>query len=204
MFPPALRSAPVRHLARTMASAAPLLHKFLVYAPDNTDADTLQKRLLVRGEHLATATPRINSGILSASIVPTCTSTADTRILMSAKRRRRRPEVAGAMLTPESIESPAAERKMIGSLLILEAKDMEEVRAMVENDIYYTSGVVSFTHPSSALLLDAEARIVGYRETRHIAFPACRAAPLTDMIPLDWFRGGLSLQRSLKDAPNTR
>jgi len=121
---------------------------------------------------------------------------------MSAKHRRR-PEVAGAMLTPESIESPAAERKMIGSLLIIEAKDMEEVRAMVENDIYYTSGVVSFIHQNSSLL-DAEARIVGYRETRHIAFPAYRAAPLTDKIPLNWFRGGSSLQRSLKDSPNTR
>ena len=56
-------------------------------------------------------------------------------------------------MTPESIESPAAERKMIGSLLILEAKDMEEVRKMVENDIYYTSGVVSFTHPNDPACL---------------------------------------------------
>jgi hypothetical protein len=48
------------------------------------------------------------------------------------------------MMTPQSIESPDAERKMIGSLLIIEAADIVEVRKMVENDIYYTSGVVSF------------------------------------------------------------
>ena len=32
---------------------------------------------------------------------------------------------------------------MVGSVLICEAETIEEVRKMVEGDIYYTSGVVS-------------------------------------------------------------
>jgi uncharacterized protein len=45
-------------------------------------------------------------------------------------------------LTPESVESPNAEKKMVGSVFVFEAKDIAEVKKMVENDIYYTSGVV--------------------------------------------------------------
>jgi len=40
------------------------------------------------------------------------------------------------------MELPGAEKKMIGFVIILEAKNIAEVREMVENDIYYTSGVV--------------------------------------------------------------
>ena len=50
-----------------MASSAPNLHKFLVYAPDKTDEGTFQKRLSVRDEHFAAVIPRITSGIVSAS-----------------------------------------------------------------------------------------------------------------------------------------
>jgi hypothetical protein len=46
------------------------------------------------------------------------------------------------MLTPESIESPSSERKMIGSVLIMEAENIGAVRKAIEEDIYYTSGVV--------------------------------------------------------------
>jgi hypothetical protein len=51
-------------------------------------------------------------------------------------------DVGGAMLTPESIE-PGGESKMIGSVLVYEAESLEEVRKVVESDIYYKSGVVS-------------------------------------------------------------
>jgi uncharacterized protein len=47
------------------------------------------------------------------------------------------------MLTPESIQTPSSEKKMIGSVLILEAENMGAVRKVIEEDIYYTSGVVS-------------------------------------------------------------
>lgn len=59
-------------------------------------------------------------------------------------------EMAGAMLTPESVESPIAEKKMVGSMFIFEAQDIAEVKKMVEGDIYYTSGVVS--QPTSSNL----------------------------------------------------
>ena len=43
-------------------------------------------------------------------------------------------------------------KKMTGSLMFYEAQSIEEVRKMVESDIYYTSGVVShllFRNPQS-------------------------------------------------------
>lgn len=51
--------------------------------------------------------------------------------------------VGGAMLTPESIASPTAEKKMIGSVIIFEADSIETVRKAIESDIYYTGNVVS-------------------------------------------------------------
>jgi uncharacterized protein YciI len=46
------------------------------------------------------------------------------------------------VLTPESIE-PDGDVNMIGSVLVFESETLEEVRKIVESDIYYTSGVVS-------------------------------------------------------------
>ena len=46
------------------------------------------------------------------------------------------------MLTPDSIV-PGAEKKMVGSVFICEAESLESVRNLMENDVYYTSGVVS-------------------------------------------------------------
>lgn len=47
------------------------------------------------------------------------------------------------LLTPESIETPDADKKMIGSTFICEAANIAEVKEMVESDAYYTSDVVS-------------------------------------------------------------
>lgn len=47
------------------------------------------------------------------------------------------------MLTPDSIASPAAEKKMVGSVFICEADSLEAVRQLMESDVYYESGVVS-------------------------------------------------------------
>ncbi|OSC98758.1 hypothetical protein PYCCODRAFT_1374554, partial [Trametes coccinea BRFM310] len=49
-------------------------------------------------------------------------------------------ELAGAMLTPESIESPTA-KKMVGSVFICEAESLQHVRDLFTRDVYYTSGV---------------------------------------------------------------
>ncbi|KAI0740635.1 hypothetical protein C8Q76DRAFT_608567 [Earliella scabrosa] len=89
-------------------------HKFVIYAPDMTDEGAFQRRLSVRPAHLDKAREHISGGTI---------------------------KVAGAMLTPESIASPTAEKKMIGSVFICEAESLEAVRELVESDVYYTSGV---------------------------------------------------------------
>jgi len=45
------------------------------------------------------------------------------------------------LTTPESIGSPTAERKVVGSTIILEAETIEEAKKLIHGDIYYTSGV---------------------------------------------------------------
>lgn len=55
------------------------------------------------------------------------------------------------MLTPESIASPTAEKKMIGSVFVCEADSLQTVRDLMESDVYYTSGVVSHCALSSQL-----------------------------------------------------
>ena len=51
-------------------------------------------------------------------------------------------EVLGPTLTPESV-LPGAEQKMNGSLLVVEASSIEEVKTIVENDVFYNNNVVS-------------------------------------------------------------
>jgi len=88
------------------------LHKFIVYAPDKTEAGTFEKRLSVRSQHLENASVLIGTGTI---------------------------KVAGAMLTPESID--ARDKKMIGSMFIMQAGHIDAVRDIIQNDIYYTAGV---------------------------------------------------------------
>jgi uncharacterized protein len=52
-------------------------------------------------------------------------------------------EVGGVMLTPESIEAATSSPKMTGSVLILQAENIDVVKKIAETDIYYTTGVVS-------------------------------------------------------------
>lgn len=51
-------------------------------------------------------------------------------------------EVFGPTITPESV-LPGAEQKMNGSLLVMEASSIEEVKIFVEADVYYRNNVVS-------------------------------------------------------------
>ncbi|KAJ7698617.1 hypothetical protein B0H17DRAFT_1196720 [Mycena rosella] len=95
-----------------MSSAAPGLPRFFVYAPDKTDPDVFDRRLSVRAKHLENAAKAMNAGVI---------------------------RVGGALLTPESLTG--ADKKMVGSILICEAENIEVVRKMIETDIYYTSGV---------------------------------------------------------------
>jgi hypothetical protein len=50
------------------------------------------------------------------------------------------------LVSPETMGMEGRERKAVGSLLIVQAKTIEEVRKMIESDVYYTSGVVSGTN----------------------------------------------------------
>ncbi|KAJ7512454.1 hypothetical protein B0H11DRAFT_1698841 [Mycena galericulata] len=93
-------------------SAASGIPRFFVYAPDKTDEGAFERRLSVRAKHLDNAAKGINDGVI---------------------------RVGGALLTPESLTG--ADKKMVGSILILEAENIETVRTMIETDIYYTSGV---------------------------------------------------------------
>jgi uncharacterized protein len=52
-----------------------------------------------------------------------------------------RAEFGGALLVPE-LKDESGREKMTGSLMLYEAESIEEVRKVVESDIYYTSGVV--------------------------------------------------------------
>lgn len=63
-------------------------------------------------------------------------------------------EVGGVMLTPESIETATSPKKMTGSMFIMEAESIDAVRNVVQNDIYYTSGVVSATFYTISLQAD--------------------------------------------------
>ena len=51
-------------------------------------------------------------------------------------------EVFGPTLTPESV-LPGAEQKMNGSLFVIEASSIEEVKTIVEGDPFYANNIVS-------------------------------------------------------------
>ncbi|KAJ7054367.1 hypothetical protein C8F01DRAFT_1088904 [Mycena amicta] len=92
--------------------SAPVLHKFVVYAPDKTDPDAFDRRMSVRGKHLEAVAKNVEAGII---------------------------RMGGVMLTPESITG--ADKKMVGSVMIIEADTIETVESLIENDLYYTAGV---------------------------------------------------------------
>lgn len=54
-------------------------------------------------------------------------------------------EVFGPTLAPDSVLPNAAGQKMNGSLLIAEEYSIEEVKRMVEGDVYYRNGIVSLS-----------------------------------------------------------
>jgi len=101
-------------LASRKMSTATTKHKFVVWAPDMTDPDAFQRRLSVRTKHLERA-----DGLRESEAL----------------------KIGGALLTPESIASPTAEKKMIGSMMIFESESLESLKKLIEEDIYYTGNV---------------------------------------------------------------
>ncbi|KDQ27963.1 hypothetical protein PLEOSDRAFT_1083882 [Pleurotus ostreatus PC15] len=81
-----------------------------------TDGEATQRRFAVRPKHLEKVTPLIQSRVI---------------------------KVAGMTITPESI-AEGAEKKPKGSLLIFEADSLEEVKQIIERDIYFTEKVCNF------------------------------------------------------------
>ncbi|KAL0956198.1 hypothetical protein HGRIS_002355 [Hohenbuehelia grisea] len=94
--------------------AEPTLQKFFVYAPDYTDEGTFQRRMSVRPKHLEKIAELKNAGKI---------------------------RVGGVLLSPESVETADAEKKIIGSTLICEYENIGQVREMIESDIYWSSNI---------------------------------------------------------------
>ncbi|KAF7975068.1 hypothetical protein HWV62_16140 [Athelia sp. TMB] len=101
-------------MSSTESPAAPASHYFVVWAPDRTEEGVFEKRLAVRSHHLENMVDLIGKGVV---------------------------KVGGVTLTPESIESAASAMKMTGSMLVFHAESIDQVKAVIESDIYYTSGV---------------------------------------------------------------
>lgn len=91
------------------------LQLFIIWAPDCTDEDAFSRRMAVREQHLARAAENKKKGYVT--------------------------KISGPYLTPESIATPDAPKKLIGSMLLVRAKSLEEVRANVESDVYWTNNV---------------------------------------------------------------
>ncbi|KDQ50280.1 hypothetical protein JAAARDRAFT_42276 [Jaapia argillacea MUCL 33604] len=50
-------------------------------------------------------------------------------------------QFGGAFLTPESIASPTAEKKLVGSTMLIRASSFEEAKSIIESDVYWTNNV---------------------------------------------------------------
>jgi uncharacterized protein YciI len=111
-------------------------HKFMVYAPDKTEEGTLAKRYEVRPKHLEELQPRLDSGT-----VRECPEILHSQSVFNANISW--TELGGMLLSPESIESEGHARKAVGSMLIVQARTINEARKIIESDVYCTSGVVS-------------------------------------------------------------
>ena len=117
-------------------SPSPQLHYFMVYAPDQTDPDALARRLAVRPQHLEDLKERVAAGITSkyhlCGYLGYPALSPDTYF----------EEVAGALLTPESLQD-GAERRFVGSAFVVRAENVDAVMEIMKKDQYWTGNVVS-------------------------------------------------------------
>ncbi|KAH9949253.1 hypothetical protein B0H21DRAFT_820256 [Amylocystis lapponica] len=90
------------------------IHKFMLYAPYATDPGMPERRQAVVGSHVERAHKFHAEGIM---------------------------HVAGPLLSQESVASETAEKTPVGSLMIYKGERLEEVRRLVESDLYWTHGV---------------------------------------------------------------
>ncbi|KNZ77762.1 hypothetical protein J132_03820 [Termitomyces sp. J132] len=90
------------------------VNRFFVYAPDRKDPDTHVKRHAVRPQHFAEIKPHIDGGTV---------------------------QVAGMVLSSDQTEATKGQKKAEASMLIVKADTIDEVKQLIERDVYYTSGV---------------------------------------------------------------
>ncbi|KAI0261348.1 hypothetical protein BC834DRAFT_830366 [Gloeopeniophorella convolvens] len=95
------------------ASAPAPKHLFAVYAPDRSAPGALERRLAVRERHLAGV-----DGLLARGLM----------------------KFGGALLAPGLVDAQGR-KSMVGSVMFYEAETLEEVRAAVEADAYWTGDV---------------------------------------------------------------
>ena len=82
------------------------------------------------------------------------------------------------MISPETYDKP--ERKLIGSLMVFEAESLEEVRKVIEDDVYYRTGVVRSIF--RLVCADADADVQWDKEKLTI-LPWISAHPLPPFVP---------------------
>lgn len=139
-----------------------MTHHFAVWAPDYTDPDCLKRRLAVRPNHATNIKTLIENGILSQLFFLSIISV----LLANRTIDGTTAEVAGFTVTPESLELDNAERKMNGSMLVVLAANMAEVKTIVESDPYWDGNVVR----SSPALFLVPLRFILPFHFRHIYF----------------------------------
>ncbi|TFK25552.1 hypothetical protein FA15DRAFT_668438 [Coprinopsis marcescibilis] len=108
----------------TPVSQPTTLRSFFVYAPDGKEEGALELRYSVRPQHLAGIQPLIDSKTI---------------------------RFGGILLDDKNQPTEADPRlRIIGSTMVIQAESIEKAKELIESDIYYKTGVVSFTsiHPS--------------------------------------------------------
>ncbi|KAH6569630.1 hypothetical protein BASA61_009926 [Batrachochytrium salamandrivorans] len=103
---------------------------YVVYACDFTDPGVYERRLAVRGQHIADAKRAKELGIMvlgGALLDETLTKEAALSASLSVS-------ASAADATPRG-------GKMAGSMLVLDVPDMATAQAVMQSDVYWTSGV---------------------------------------------------------------
>jgi hypothetical protein len=108
------------------SQARPTPKYFFVYAPDKTEAGTFERRMSVRPKHLETAHERTGQGLIRMLDTVVNSVHAALTIPPPSLVHTCGTGLGGGLLTPESIASPDAPKKLIGSTFIYQAESLEE------------------------------------------------------------------------------
>lgn len=97
-------------------------------------------------------------------------------------------ETGAPLAAPESIDLPMEKKTMLGSGMIVEAASVDEVKSMLQGDVYWNEGVVSSVStvfPSPTLLLSADLQLLitffgtYSHDTLHASFSYTLIRPLS-------------------------